>query len=631
MPIVLSQSGILIKEELIINKFGIEYLKNLKEKLTVRYKPNEIAIEKILKMYNEITVKTSKILQLPRQLITNIRKMFPEEKFSNLITTTNDIDITPKDNFKLTGNQEVMMEYLFKNIFTEENVKNGTASTIIKMGTGLGKTYIAGMIIARLKKKTLIITHDKGMRDNEFSTVIRNVLDYEMVKQEELNEVELENNKSSNEPSNEPISKEPKSTTELLSTLKKQVKEKKAKKVKPKTKAQLLKEQIEKDFINTRDNPDYIKNKPITVLVINTAMKKNIEFFKQFGLIIFDEIDMYCTEKRSEIFWKTNSQYVIGLSATPTDRIDGFYKIILHSIGQIVELEKLKGFKSNENKFKAEVRAVNYYCPEEYISMERNDKNNQVMTHKVIFKIMEDPYRDKLVLKYLKELYDDEQQNIYIFTQYREYVLHYFNLICKEFPAMIKDCYIPEVVNELSQQKFDDDVETETEPETELKETPKIKNDVKNLKKNIKIMMGGITNEAYEEAKKGRIIIVSYKYFSVGKSIPKMTASIFTSPQRANWKQITGRILRLGSDTSIVRKYIDIIDANTLLKYQFYGTKKTKEKNIPSRIDVYNERGFPIKYETVHWSKLDGNNQIENYNDVDENIDNIDNIQFDDE
>jgi len=622
MPIVLSQSGILIKEELLINKFGVEYLKNLKQKLTVKYKPNDIAIEKILKMYNEISIKTSKILQLPRQLITSIRKMFPEEKFSNLISNTNNIDIRPKDNFKLTGNQEVMMEYLFTNIFTDENVKNGTASTIIKMGTGLGKTYIAGMIIAKLKKKTLIITHDKGMRDNEFSTVIRNVLDYDMMIQEESNELV-------NEPMDkEPVSKEPKSTAELLSTLKKQVKEKKAKKDKPKSKAQIQKEMRDKDFINTRDNPDYIKTKPITVLVINTAMKKNIEFFKQFGLIIFDEIDMYCTEKRSEIFWKTNSQYVIGLSATPTDRIDGFYKIILHSIGQIVELEKLKGFKSNENKFKAEVRAVNYYCPEEYISMEKNDKNNQVMTHKVIFKIMEDPFRDKLVLKYLKELYDDEQQNIYIFTQYREYVLHYFNLICKEFPAMIKDCYVPEIVNE-KEPDNETDLQSETESQIEsITETPKIKISTKDLKKNIKIMMGGITNEAYEEAKKGRIIIVSYKYFSVGKSIPKMTASIFTSPQRSNWKQITGRILRLGSDTTIVRKYIDIIDANTLLKYQFYGTKKTKEKNIPSRIDVYNERGFPIIYENVHWSKLDGNNTQDITIDDEHNNENI---QFDDD
>ena len=54
-----------------------------------------------------------------------------------------------------------------------------------------------------------------------------------------------------------------------------------------------------------------------TIIMISTAIKKPAEWFKQFGLVIYDEIHMYCSPVWGDIFWRTNVRCVLGLTATP--------------------------------------------------------------------------------------------------------------------------------------------------------------------------------------------------------------------------------------------------------------------------------------------------------------------------
>jgi superfamily II DNA or RNA helicase len=71
-------------------------------------------------------------------------------------------------------------------------------------------------------------------------------------------------------------------------------------------------------------------------------------------------------------------------------------------------------------------------------------------------------------------------------------------------------------------------------------------------------------------AEKGaRIIIATFSYCGTGISIIRMSAIILASPRYSNMKQIIGRILRRGSDTSIARDVIDIVDYRTCLAHQF--------------------------------------------------------------
>jgi superfamily II DNA or RNA helicase len=512
MPIVLSQNGLLIKESTIIDAMGEEYLNSLKKSLTI-VSVIEM-VEKKLKMFKTINTPTGTIILIPRMFTPKIRELLPDEKFINKIPVQPFIEISQKETFKLYNNQEIFLKKLSTDIFTEENVKNGTASCIAKMGTGQGKTYLAAAVIAMIKKKTLIIVHDKGMQNNEFSTVL----------------------------------------TQTLDNL----------------------------VLCVKNKPELIATANVVILVINTVMKQPLEFFKQFGLIIMDEIHLYCTDKRSEIFWNANVEYVLGMSATPNEKRDLFHKIAQLSVGKIIDVESLPGYESAQ-KFTAKVLAINYITCKDYVLHETNSGNGRLMTHKTIMRMLEDPYRDRLVIQQLKLLLKDNH-NVYIFCQYRDTVMHYYRLVKTEFS----------------------DEEILYAPELNKKEMAAAKRPAK-----IFPMMGGIANEEYENAKqKGNIIVITYSYGGTGKSIPKMTASIFASPMRSNWTQISGRILRLGSDQTIVRQYIDIIDSSTMLKYQFYGTKKDnaadksdKTRRIP-RKEIYADRGFPIKYINVHYTSL---------------------------
>lgn len=540
MPIVLSQNGLLLHERLIIEEYGLDYLLQLKKSLTVLSSVD--IMEKKLRLYKVITTNGQNILLLPRFLTSKIREMFPDEKFINNIPLIkqNEINVIKcKDSFKLFNNQKLMIDELMRTVYTPENVANGTASCIAKMGTGQGKTFLSAALIGILKVKTLIIVHDSGMQNNEFSVVLKNTLD------------------------------------NLI--------------------------------LCTKNKDELIEVANVVILVINTAMKKPSSFFKQFGLIIMDEIHMYCTEKRSEIFWNGNVQYVLGMSATPDENRNLFHKIAMVSVGKIIDVEQLPGYTFGDT-FKANVRALSYYAPKEYIVHESNASSGRLMTHKTIMKALEDPYRDRLILQVLSKLLEDPRHNIYIFCQYRASVMHFYRLI----------------------KKWNDEKNTNDN---------NINNEKKNNNDNICApeltkkqfvetfpMMGGITNEAYDNARiKGRIIIITYNYGGTGKSIPKMTAAIFASPMRAQWKQISGRILRLGSDVNIVREYIDIIDAGTILKYQFYGTRKDNEADRndktrrKTRKEVYEERGFPIYYETIHFKLLMTDEEQKEYNIV-ENI-----------
>ena len=509
MPIVLSQNGIIIPTSVILNKYGREFYNKFRDKLTV--KTQMMKEEKILKMYkigiisqkntnlqkNANLQKNIEYIQVPRTLGPKIKKMFPDEVFINKLEHLGNRDIKRKEGFELYPNQQIMINKLLSDVFCEERRLEGQSCCLAKMGTGQGKTFLAAAVIAELNKKTLIIVHDKGMRDNEFSVVMRDTLDA---------------------------------------------------------------------TVCIKNKEDLIKEADITILVINTAMNKPVSFFKQFGLIILDEVHMYCSEKRSQIFWKINSEYVMGMSATPDEHRNGFWKMSLLSVGNIIDVETLDGYEV-ANAFNGEVIAINYYAPDEYIKHETNESSGMLMTHKTVERAMEDPYRMQVLMDILQGLMEDPTNYVYIFCQYRDMVMNIFHIIKDKFPIFAPEAYS---------------------------------------------MMGGITDDVYNTAKaNGRIILITYSYGGTGKSIARMTAAIFASPMRSNWKQITGRILRLGSDPDKVRTYYDIIDARTMLRFQFHGTKKDKADRIAnvkgrriSREEVYESRGFPITHKTIHHSNV---------------------------
>lgn len=67
-----------------------------------------------------------------------------------------------KPGVTLTDNQQVVYDYLTQSIYAKEKVRDGSASCILVMGTGEGKTYMGGAFIKFVRTKTLIMVPRKA-------------------------------------------------------------------------------------------------------------------------------------------------------------------------------------------------------------------------------------------------------------------------------------------------------------------------------------------------------------------------------------------------------------------------------------------------------------------------------------
>ena len=85
-----------------------------------------------------------------------------------------------------------------------------------------------------------------------------------------------------------------------------------------------------------------IENVDITVGMLQTIIKRDISF-KGYGLMVVDEAHHICAKSFSNLFYKVQTRYLIGLSATPI-RKDGLSKILYWFLGpQIVNIKRETG------------------------------------------------------------------------------------------------------------------------------------------------------------------------------------------------------------------------------------------------------------------------------------------------
>jgi superfamily II DNA or RNA helicase len=301
----------------------------------------------------------------------------------------------------------------------------------------------------------------------------------------------------------------------------------------------------------------YGKQKTITedsniiISIINSALL--YENWDKIGLCIFDEVHLYCSKGRAEIFDKCQSTYMLGLSATPEDRKeknDNTYKIIQWQIGPILVASELEGYTIEEIPFKCNVNMIKYYGHPDYIETHINEYLDMVSNTKMIKQLTDDPYRIKLIVKLTKDIIQEPKTNLFIFSCRRSYLENIYKELNDDNTFML--------TNELE----------------------------------ASVIMGQSAQEDVDNAEKNsRIILTTYQYFGTGKSIPRMNAMIIATPFKTGIQQFAGRIFRLGSDYTIVRKIIDIVDWETTLKSQWY-----------SRAKYYKEKDFPITQQKIKWS-----------------------------
>lgn len=286
----------------------------------------------------------------------------------------------------------------------------------------------------------------------------------------------------------------------------------------------------------------------IIVGVINSLVMPTIvgfetpkEFFKCFDLVIFDEAHEFCAPGRSKIYEIAQAPFMIGLSATPEERTDKLDIITQWNIGPILVAEKLQGYSTDSVPFKGHVSQIKYRGPKKYTQTIVNNALGVISIPKMIEQFTQDTQRTKLIASLILEFYQ-QNYNIFVFADRRDYLLE----LNKEMHAQ----YLQNKPIKSSVVTTDEELNT------------------------IRLVSGSKDDDMKQAIEEKQVIFSTYQYMSTGCSIPKMNCIILATPRKSKSRQIINRIFRLGSDYSIVRQIVDIVDWNTPVKNQWYIRKK---------------------------------------------------------
>jgi len=241
----------------------------------------------------------------------------------------------------------------------------------------------------------------------------------------------------------------------------------------------------------------------IAICMLQTLSIKDFPngYFDSFGHIIIDECHRVSTTVFSTIFFKINSNYMLGLSATP-ERKDNMTKVIKWHIGNVINISTVKHIINIDVK-----RFVLNYNKEKILS------NNEFIFSNKITKLLDDDLRNNIII----------------------------NLIIYE----IKKC---------SERHFlvlSDRVE-------HLKKLKKLFNNKKI--NSVGLFIGEMSKDELTSSKKCRIILGTYSMANEGLDIPTLNCLILTSPKNEVLQTI-GRISRLQIGSNNIKPLIiDLID-----------------------------------------------------------------------
>lgn len=418
------------------------------------------------------------------------------------------------------GNQELIHNHIMEHYFNQSNVNMGNAGVILNLDTGQGKSYLAMAIMKTLQRKTLIVCH---------SFAVANDWIYKNLTNEFTNKIGQYNGKNKTDGDVVVI---------LINSI-----------VTDNDFDITLTEEELRAYNSRYGGSD----PPARKMRKNNKFKLKlsaVNYFKRFGLVIYDECHKYCSRVYKETFKIATAEYMLGLSATP--EISTFYKIAQWGIGPILEADKIPGYSSIDVKFTGVVKRIKYYGPEDFTQIKINQKTELPCFTSCVSGIVEDPYRMSMVAKIVYEL-SMEYYNIFIMGDRREYAKQIQSVV-----RTIQEEHHVTLRNELC-------VLTEN--------NARMITDYLSSNFSMAIMGGSAESDMTLAENKANIIFTTYQYMDTGKSIPKMTAIVLATPRKRNIKQAIGRILRLGSDTSIVRSIVDIVDMKTIAKNQ-WNTRK---------------------------------------------------------
>lgn len=469
------------------------------------FTPSRQVVKKVLYSYIISRNSTSTLLLMAHiagrdllQQIADARKI--PLIINNTINDEKSARVFPQCQVSLYPKQIEIVNYINTHVFNDERIKAGTASLILEALPGSGKTFVGIGLIASCRVKTLIICPTRA--------IIKNWCDNVAI---------------------------------AFPTLK-----------------------IGKICNGTKSDGDVIVTTIQSAVLDTFAIKKGptlspIEFYKQFGLIIMDEVHMFNTQNHHEIFRRARATRTIGLSATPNERNDCMDIISHDYLGKpltdtaihdrcVLEAAKavlacpkhlramiLARFGIGTNidtkeeikiDWKVDIREIAYTAPDKH-AVKKLNYMGTIDYAAVVSEVGQDMWRNQLIINVVDELYK-AGCNIFIMGDRRSLAAlfaSYFKIVYGDVAAMI---------------------------------------------------LGGVSEAEMTRAANARICCASFGAGGTGLSFPRFNALVLAHPRKTGIKQISGRIFR-GNDKTAKRIIVDIIDTK-LFRSQF--TKRAKQYKI---------------------------------------------------
>lgn len=482
--------------------------------------PDEAVLRAVRKVEIYFTLKATQIIGKPKQskqcIVDKAKRRIIVPRFGifeilnakyKLANYCTKSQISPGDDCdleftgELTHNQIIITNHIINNIFSKKRVTAGSAGCILNLEAGQGKSFVAAYIGYVLQKRFCVIVHSTSMVQ-QWITVLNRC------------------------------------------------------------------------FPNVAIGQYYGKKKvlgDIMVMVVDSANsaefrfgseKKqtlqtftSIEYYSMFGFTIFDECHEYCNNTDGKIFTKAQTNYMLGLSATPDENANKFDRIAWWGIGPVLVANELLGYQSIDSNFTATVYRVQYHGPESHTKRLVNEATAMTSTAETINMICSDQYRTALVLDCIMKCLEQNRYT-YVFAWTRDYL--------EQLRVALSEAYHVDGAIVSDEKEF------------------------------IRLVGGSKAADLEHAELKSKVIFTTYAYGATGRSIIKMDAAVLATPRKSKMKQTIGRILRLGSDASINRLIYDICDMKLLLKNQWSVRNK-----------YYKSKLFTIETIVKHYTDID--------------------------
>ncbi|QGR53954.1 ATP-dependent helicase [Moumouvirus maliensis] len=285
-----------------------------------------------------------------------------------------------------------------------------------------------------------------------------------------------------------------------------------------------------------------VKHKfPFVVAMVQSLAKIDYDdnIFKDFGMVIIDEVHHMGAKNFSKVYQKISSKYMLGISAEH-NRTDGMYKIINWYMGPILHKEEQK---PNDMVV---VKKFNYRTSnKERIKLIKNnfdEPNRSVMVTNLVYI----KYRNRFILKLIQQLYDQGKNILCLSGRLKQINLLYKLLDSDEY-----------------------------------------------TKGNVGKYVGGMSEDNLKQSATKQIILGSYGMAEEGLDIEGLNVVLLLTPKSAI-KQSVGRILRkeVYEEHPIV---IDIVDADNPI---FLKQSQTRNKYFVKQhynIQEFNVSDYVLK------------------------------------